>query len=277
MRCLASLPAPFGAVRWRRHHPRVLPRRLPRSAGAPRTGLGRRRRHLAALQPRHPLPVVRRHAAPPGLPALDAALARRRSRACSPPTALSSLTSARSQPIPGPGWTWRGWPAGVFTLQNTIHWIKSIAIDRDAAGGAALDRDLAVGHYKPINSARFVNDCHEYVFHFTRHGETALDRTAIGVPYQDKSNVTRWARGRQRPAVPRQHVVPSLRHDQEPRQGSSAPGDVPAAPARAVHPAARPRSRPPRGRSRSPGWAARRSPARASTSTSPGSTWTTCI
>jgi site-specific DNA-methyltransferase (adenine-specific) len=81
----------------------------------------------------------------------------------------------------------------VFTLQNTIHWIKSIAIDRDAAGGAALDRDLAVGHYKPINSARFVNDCHEYVFHFTRDGATALDRTAIGVPYQDKSNVTRWA------------------------------------------------------------------------------------
>ena len=31
------------------------------------------------------------------------------------------------------------------------------------------------------------------MFHFTRHGETALDRTAIGVPYQDKSNVTRWA------------------------------------------------------------------------------------
>jgi site-specific DNA-methyltransferase (adenine-specific) len=81
----------------------------------------------------------------------------------------------------------------VLTLQNTIHWIKSIAIDRDAAGGASLARDLAVGHYKPINSARFVNDCHEYVFHFTHGGATPLDRTAIGVPYQDKSNVTRWA------------------------------------------------------------------------------------
>jgi len=32
-------------------------------------------------------------------------------------------------------------------LQNTIHWIKSIAIDREAAGAATgLDRDLAVGH-----------------------------------------------------------------------------------------------------------------------------------
>ena len=32
-------------------------------------------------------------------------------------------------------------------LQNTIHWIKSIVIEQDAAGtSAALDRDLAVGH-----------------------------------------------------------------------------------------------------------------------------------
>ena len=53
-------------------------------------------------------------------------------------------------------------------LQNTIHWIKSIAIDRDAAGaGAGLTSDLNVGHYKPINSDRFVNDCHEFIFHFT--------------------------------------------------------------------------------------------------------------
>src|SRR3954470_12068274 len=45
-------------------------------------------------------------------------------------------------------------------MQNIIHWIKSIAIDRDSTGGASgLARDLAVGHYKPINSARFLNDC----------------------------------------------------------------------------------------------------------------------
>jgi site-specific DNA-methyltransferase (adenine-specific) len=78
-------------------------------------------------------------------------------------------------------------------LQNTIHWVKSIAIDRDAAGGAAgLDRDLAVGHYKPINSERFLNDCHEFVFHFTPTGRTPLDRRAIGVSYQDPSNIARW-------------------------------------------------------------------------------------
>jgi site-specific DNA-methyltransferase (adenine-specific) len=78
-------------------------------------------------------------------------------------------------------------------LQNTIHWIKSIAIDRGAAGAAAgLTRDLNVGHYKPINSERFVNDCHEFIFHFTPTGRSRLDRRAIGVNYQDASNVARW-------------------------------------------------------------------------------------
>lgn len=78
-------------------------------------------------------------------------------------------------------------------LQNIIHWIKSIAIEQDAAGAAAgLTRPLAVGHYKPINSDRFLNDCHEFIFHFTPHGSTALDRLALGVPYQDQSNIARW-------------------------------------------------------------------------------------
>jgi len=78
-------------------------------------------------------------------------------------------------------------------LQNTIHWIKSIAIEKSLAGArAGLDEDLAVGHYKPINSRRFLHDCHEFVFHFTRRGQTPLDRQAVGVRYQDRSNIGRW-------------------------------------------------------------------------------------
>jgi site-specific DNA-methyltransferase (adenine-specific) len=78
-------------------------------------------------------------------------------------------------------------------LQNTLHWIKSIAIEKSATGARArLNDDLAVGHYKPINSRRFVHDCHEFVFHFTPTGDTPLDRQAIGVRYQDPSNVGRW-------------------------------------------------------------------------------------
>jgi site-specific DNA-methyltransferase (adenine-specific) len=80
--------------------------------------------------------------------------------------------------------------AGGFLLQNTIHWIKSIAVE-DREG------DLkSHGHFKPINSKRFLNDCHECIFHFTKTGRVELDRLAIGVPYQDKSNVARWSHTR---------------------------------------------------------------------------------
>jgi site-specific DNA-methyltransferase (adenine-specific) len=78
-------------------------------------------------------------------------------------------------------------------LQNLIHWIKSITVDADAAGArSGLTADLSVGHYKPINSNRFLHDCQEFVFHFSHDGHTPLDRLALGVKYQDASNVARW-------------------------------------------------------------------------------------
>ncbi|MCI4321483.1 MAG: site-specific DNA-methyltransferase [Thermoplasmata archaeon] len=80
-----------------------------------------------------------------------------------------------------------------FALQNVVHWVKSIAIDRELAGkDAGLTRDLAVGHYKPLNSKRYLHSGHEYVFHFTHRGDVELDRLAVGVAYQDPSNVDRW-------------------------------------------------------------------------------------
>jgi site-specific DNA-methyltransferase (adenine-specific) len=87
--------------------------------------------------------------------------------------------------------------AGAFrehlVLQNLIHWVKSIAIPRESMGSYPhIGGDIAVGHYKPINSRRFHHDCHEFIFHFTKQGDVDLDKLAIGVPYQDKSNVTRW-------------------------------------------------------------------------------------
>jgi site-specific DNA-methyltransferase (adenine-specific) len=54
---------------------------------------------------------------------------------------------------------------------------------------------MAVGHYQPVNSNRFLNNCHEYIFHFTKTGKVELDRLAIGVKYQDKSNIGRWKSG----------------------------------------------------------------------------------
>lgn len=82
-----------------------------------------------------------------------------------------------------------------YILQNVIHWIKAITIDKESAGKVHdLDADFSVGHFKPINSERYVNDTHEYIFHFTKTGNVKIDRLALGVPYQDKSNVERWKR-----------------------------------------------------------------------------------
>jgi site-specific DNA-methyltransferase (adenine-specific) len=75
----------------------------------------------------------------------------------------------------------------LFVLQNTIHWIKSIAID-----------NRTFGHFKPISSKRFLNDCHEYICHFSKTGRVEIDRLALGVPYQDKSNIARWSHTRGR-------------------------------------------------------------------------------
>ena len=80
-----------------------------------------------------------------------------------------------------------------FVLQNVIHWIKSIAIPQEDVGNYPNIRgDIAVGHFKPVNSERFVNKCHEYVFQFTKSGNVKVDKLANGVPYQDKSNIGRW-------------------------------------------------------------------------------------
>lgn len=76
-----------------------------------------------------------------------------------------------------------------WKIQNTFHWVKSLSVP-DPRGKEG--EFVSVGHFKPINSKRFVNDCHEYVFHLTKTGAAPLDRLAMGVPYQDKSNIARW-------------------------------------------------------------------------------------
>lgn len=69
----------------------------------------------------------------------------------------------------------------LFILQNHITWAKSLSIGEDS-----------VGHFKPISSRRFLNQNHESVFHFTKSGFVEVDRLAIGVPFKDKSNISRW-------------------------------------------------------------------------------------
>ena len=69
----------------------------------------------------------------------------------------------------------------IFRLQNSIVWVKSLSIGEET-----------FGHFKPVNSPRYLNHTHEHVFHFTKEGATPLDRLAVGVPFQDKSNIARW-------------------------------------------------------------------------------------
>jgi site-specific DNA-methyltransferase (adenine-specific) len=68
-----------------------------------------------------------------------------------------------------------------FELQNTIIWVKSID---------------GKGHFKPISSDRFLNDCFEYVFHLTKSKSVKLDKLSIGVEYTDKTNIKRWSKNK---------------------------------------------------------------------------------
>lgn len=60
-----------------------------------------------------------------------------------------------------------------FILQNNIAWVKSIYVANKTSG-----------HFKPINSTRFISPTWENLFHFTKTGAAKLNRLAVGVPYE---------------------------------------------------------------------------------------------
>lgn len=67
-----------------------------------------------------------------------------------------------------------------FVVQNQIVWIKAITKGSESCG-----------HYRPLNSKRFLNHNWEYVLHLTKNADVSLDRLAIGVSYKDKNNIKR--------------------------------------------------------------------------------------
>ena len=115
----------------------------------------------------------------------------------------------------------------VFRLQNSIIWVKSISIGEES-----------FGHFKPVNSRRYLNHLHEHVFHFTKEGATPLDRLAVGVPFKDKSNIARWGHARRSP-LRRRRVVHPLPDD--PLEVAARPPSepLPGRARRALHQAAR--------------------------------------
>ena len=73
---------------------------------------------------------------------------------------------------------WVGMEVGLalrqdWILQNHINWVKSIHVN-----------DKTSGHFKPINSKRFVCPTWEHLFHFTKDGKIEIDRLSVGVPYE---------------------------------------------------------------------------------------------
>jgi site-specific DNA-methyltransferase (adenine-specific) len=81
-----------------------------------------------------------------------------------------------------------------YKLQNTIHWVKSISIEKEDIGNnnQICKAGFSIGHFKPIRSNRYLTNTHEYIFHFTKSGNVNIEKLSIGVPYQDKSNIKRW-------------------------------------------------------------------------------------
>jgi len=73
---------------------------------------------------------------------------------------------------------WVGMEVGLalrndWVLQNHINWVKSIHVN-----------DKIRGHFKPINSKRFLCPTWEHLFHFTKDGNVNVDRLAVGVKYE---------------------------------------------------------------------------------------------
>lgn len=68
-----------------------------------------------------------------------------------------------------------------FILQNEIIWVKNISI-----------HDNSFGQFKPINSQRYLNNTHEFIFHLTKTGNVSINRLRIGVPLKYKCNLKRW-------------------------------------------------------------------------------------
>ena len=78
----------------------------------------------------------------------------------------------------------------LLVLQNNITWVKSISI--------GSDKDDTHGHFKPINSDRYINVTNENLYHFTKNDKVKINREAVGVPYKWKCNLIDRKTGKHR-------------------------------------------------------------------------------
>ena len=78
----------------------------------------------------------------------------------------------------------------LLVLQNKITWVKSISISND--------KDDTFGHFKPINSDRYINVTNEDIYHFTKTDKIKINRKAVGVPYKWDCNLIDRKTGKHR-------------------------------------------------------------------------------
>ncbi len=86
-----------------------------------------------------------------------------------------------------------------FVLQNKVIWTKSISIKKSdiikKISNSNIPEIVSIGHYQPVKSQKYLNNCFEEIFHFTHSGNVELNKLAndFAVPYQDKSNIGRYS------------------------------------------------------------------------------------
>ena len=58
-----------------------------------------------------------------------------------------------------------------FDLQNKIIWNKSISIEKPdiikKLGNIDIPEIICIGHYQPVNSPKYLNNCYEEIYHFS--------------------------------------------------------------------------------------------------------------
>ena len=78
----------------------------------------------------------------------------------------------------------------ILVMQNKITWVKSVSIGDD--------KDDTHGHFKPINSDRYINVTNEDIYHFAKTDKVKINREAVGVPYKWKCNLIDRKTGKHR-------------------------------------------------------------------------------
>tara|TARA_B100000900_G_scaffold395463_1_gene393882 strand:- start:1431 stop:2345 length:915 start_codon:yes stop_codon:yes gene_type:complete len=77
----------------------------------------------------------------------------------------------------------------LFVLQNKIVWVKSVHINGILNKDTDEKVDKTFGHFKNINSERYINVTNEDLYHFTKNDKVVINKKAVGVPFEYKCNL----------------------------------------------------------------------------------------